>query len=73
MSSKRVEKVEEEAAGVLRRVGDWIDFRVKFRESFLPSIVHPIPRNTASWAYVFGSATLVCLILQLVTGICLAL
>ena len=69
----RIERAEEEAAGILRRVGDWIDFRVKFRESFLPSIVHPIPKNTASWAYVFGSATLVCLILQLVTGICLAL
>jgi ubiquinol-cytochrome c reductase cytochrome b subunit len=69
----RIERAEEEAAGVLRRVGLWIDDRVKFRESFLPSIVHPIPRNTASWFYVFGSATLVCLILQLVTGICLAL
>jgi len=57
----------------LAAVGAWIDYRVKFRESFLPSIVHPIPRNTASWWYVFGSATLVCLMLQLVTGICLAL
>ncbi|HEY8516037.1 MAG TPA: cytochrome b N-terminal domain-containing protein [Candidatus Binatia bacterium] len=57
----------------LAAIGEWIDFRVKFRESFLPSIVHPIPRNTASWWYVFGSATLVCLILQLVTGICLAM
>jgi len=63
----------EEKGGALLRVLDWIDFRVKFRESFLPSIVHPIPRNTASWWYVFGSATLVCLILQVVTGICLAL
>ncbi len=57
----------------LAAIGEWVDFRVKFRESFLPSIVHPIPRNTASWWYVFGSATLVCLLLQIVTGICLAL
>src|SRR5262249_15867458 len=30
------------------------------------------PRSTASWAYVFGSASLTVMILQFVTGICLA-
>jgi ubiquinol-cytochrome c reductase cytochrome b subunit len=34
---------------------------------------HPIPRETASWAYVFGSAALTTLVLQVVTGILLAL
>jgi len=33
---------------------------------------HPVPRRTASWAYVFGSASLTVMILQFVTGICLA-
>jgi hypothetical protein len=34
---------------------------------------HPVPRQTASWAYVFGSAALTVFMLQLVTGILLAL
>src|SRR5208337_3887135 len=34
---------------------------------------HPVPRQAASWAYVFGSAALVVFMLQLVTGILLAL
>ena len=31
-----------------------------------------MPRSSASWWYIFGSATLVVFILQVVTGICLA-
>src|ERR1700720_2789293 len=36
-------------------------------------MAHPIPRETASWAYVFGSAALTTFGLQVVTGMLLAL
>jgi ubiquinol-cytochrome c reductase cytochrome b subunit len=62
-----------EKPGRLRQIGEWLDFRLRFRESILPPIVHEVPRSSASWWYVFGSATLLCFVLQLVTGTCLAL
>src|SRR2546423_1485883 len=34
---------------------------------------HPVPRQTASWFYVFGSAALTVFALQVVTGILLAI
>ena len=57
----------------LAQLGEWFDLRLSFRESILPPIVHEIPRSSGSWWYVFGSATLLCFVLQIVTGICLAL
>jgi ubiquinol-cytochrome c reductase cytochrome b subunit len=60
----------------LRTVGDWLDARLKFRESILPMLTHPIPRGAAGpmgWWYVFGSASLTLLIIQFLTGIGLAL
>ena len=57
----------------LARLGDWFDLRLSFRESILPPIVHEIPRSSGSWAYVFGSATLLCFVMQILTGMCLAL
>src|ERR1700751_2573449 len=52
---------------------DWIERRVQLEGFVKESVEHPVPRNTASWWYVFGSASFVLLLLQIVTGILLAL
>ena len=60
----------------LRAVGNWFDARLKVRETLLPMMEHPIPREAAGpmgWWYVFGSASLTLLIVQILTGIGLAL
>jgi ubiquinol-cytochrome c reductase cytochrome b subunit len=57
-------------------MGNWFDARLKVRESLLPMMRHPIPREAAGpmgWWYVFGSASLTLLIVQILTGIGLAL
>jgi ubiquinol-cytochrome c reductase cytochrome b subunit len=58
---------------VIRAIGDWTDHRLGVGAAIRTAATHPVPRRTASWAYVFGSAALTLLILQVVTGICLAL
>src|SRR5258708_1829385 len=59
--------------GVIKDLGQWFDFRLKLGKPIREAMEHPVPRNTASWAYVFGSGSLTVMILQFVTGICLAL
>ncbi len=56
-----------------RRVYDWLERRVQIEGPVKDAVLHPVPRSTASWWYVFGSASLALLILQVVTGILLAL
>src|SRR5947209_19896736 len=56
--------------------GNWFDARLKVRATLLPMLEHPIPRGAAGpmgWWYVFGSASLTLLLLQILTGIGLAL
>jgi ubiquinol-cytochrome c reductase cytochrome b subunit len=60
----------------LKAVGDWLDARLGFRESLMPMLTHPIPQGAAGpmgWWYVFGSASLTLLMIQILTGIGLAL
>jgi ubiquinol-cytochrome c reductase cytochrome b subunit len=57
----------------LTRIGQWLDARLQLREPVSKVLSHPVPRNTASWAYVFGSASLTIFMLQVVTGVLLAL
>ena len=58
---------------VISQVGEWFDRRLQIAEPIREAVEHPVPRNTASWWYVFGSAALTVFILQVVTGIMLAL
>jgi ubiquinol-cytochrome c reductase cytochrome b subunit len=58
---------------LIRRIGAWLDDRLKLGASIRETVTHPVPRNSASWFYVFGSAALTVFLLQVVTGILLAL
>jgi ubiquinol-cytochrome c reductase cytochrome b subunit len=58
---------------LIRQVGNWFDERLQLAAPIRETMEHPIPRDTASWAYVFGSAAMTVFGLQLVTGILLAL
>jgi ubiquinol-cytochrome c reductase cytochrome b subunit len=55
------------------RLYDWLERRVQLEGPIKDAVLHPVPRSTASWWYVFGSASLVLLILQVVTGIFLGI
>jgi len=56
----------------LSRIGDWFDQRLQIGGAIREATEHPIPPKSASWWYVFGSAALTIFILQVVTGILLA-
>jgi ubiquinol-cytochrome c reductase cytochrome b subunit len=58
---------------LIGKVGAWLDHRLRLGTSIRETVEHPVPRNTASWLYVFGSAALTVFLLQIVTGILLAL
>src|SRR6201988_4092692 len=58
---------------VIKRIGEWFDHRLQRAAPVREAAGHLVTRNTASWFYVFGSADLTLFILQLVTGILLAL
>jgi len=57
---------------LIKILAEWFDHRLKLGQPIKEMMEHPVPRSTASWAYVFGSASLTVMILQFVTGICLA-
>ena len=58
---------------VIVQIGNWFDQRLQLAAPIRETAEHAVPRSTASWFYVFGSAALVVFLLQLVTGILLAL
>jgi ubiquinol-cytochrome c reductase cytochrome b subunit len=58
---------------LISQIGDWFDRRLQLAAPIREVAAHPVPRNTASWWYVFGSAALTVFVLQIVTGILLAM
>jgi len=58
---------------VIQKLANWLDLRLQLGAPIRETLEHPVPRETASWFYVFGSAALTCFMLQIVTGILLAL
>jgi ubiquinol-cytochrome c reductase cytochrome b subunit len=58
---------------VINKIGDWFDARLQVGTVIRETAQHAVPSETASWFYVFGSAALVVFMLQVVTGILLAL
>src|SRR5271163_1470544 len=58
---------------LIKKLGDWFDMRLQLGTPIRETLAHQVPRESASWFYVFGSAALMCFMLQIVTGILLAL
>ena len=57
-------------------IGNWFDARLGLRAAIGPMLGHPVPKEVAGpmgWWYVFGSASMSLLMIQIVTGIGLAL
>jgi ubiquinol-cytochrome c reductase cytochrome b subunit len=52
---------------------EWLEHRLGLIKPIAAAASHPTPSANASWWYVFGSAATVLLVLQVVTGILLAL
>jgi ubiquinol-cytochrome c reductase cytochrome b subunit len=56
---------------LLRQTWEFLDDRLGIAAVVGPIMRHPVPRG-ARWWYVFGSATLIAFIIQIVTGVTLA-
>jgi ubiquinol-cytochrome c reductase cytochrome b subunit len=60
----------------MKRILAWLEARLSLRDSVGPMLMHPIPRAAAGpmgWWYVFGSASMTLLGIQIISGICLSL
>jgi ubiquinol-cytochrome c reductase cytochrome b subunit len=51
----------------------WFEQRLGLGAPIIEAAEHEVPENTSSWWYVFGSAATVLLVLQVMTGVLLAL
>jgi len=57
---------------LIEQLTAWFDERLQVGATIRETAEHPVPRETASWFYVFGSAATVLFGLQIVTGIMLS-
>ena len=58
---------------LIEQIGEWFDRRLQIAAPVREIAEHSVPRETASWWYVFGSAALTVFLFQVVTGIMLAI
>jgi len=58
----------EMGPGMLRSVALWLDQRLHVTRLFASTAGHAVPASAHSWFYVFGSGTLLCFIIQVVTA-----
>jgi ubiquinol-cytochrome c reductase cytochrome b subunit len=59
----------------VKQILAWLEHRLELRDSLGQLMRHPVPAaltGRVGWWYVFGSVTMTLLMLQVVTGICLA-
>jgi ubiquinol-cytochrome c reductase cytochrome b subunit len=57
---------------LLRDIAVWLDDRLHLTALYASTAGHEVPASAGSWFYVFGSATLLCFVIQVITGACLA-
>src|SRR5215470_5879402 len=58
---------------MLQNIWNWFDERLQIAGTIRDVAEHQVPRRSASWWYVFGSAALTIFVLQVFTGVMLAL
>lgn len=56
----------------MKKLAVWLDDRLHLTALWSSSAGHEVPASSGSWWYVFGSATLLCFVIQVLTGTCLA-
>ncbi len=56
----------------LRKAAVWLDDRLHLTALYASTAGHEVPASAGSWFYVFGSATLLCFVIQIISGSILA-
>lgn len=56
----------------IRQAAIWLDDRLHITALYASTAGHEVPSSAGSWFYVFGSATLLCFVIQVITGAILA-